>query len=165
MGKGRVTLKGNATTQNVLYVKGLRHDQLSVEKMCDDGYNLTFYDKACDIRRNVSNKVIGRGTRTLGNVYILDEIQGEKCYIGQTNESWICHKMPGHLNFDNLMNIYKKQAIRGPPKISKPTNNICKSCQLGEKPRTNFKIKEDSTSRPLELVHIDLCGPVRTQTL
>lgn len=86
MGKGRVALKGTATTQNVLYVVGLKHDLLSVGQMCYVGYNLTFYDKVCEIRRNGSKKVIGRGSRTPGNVYILDEIQGEKGYIGQTNE-------------------------------------------------------------------------------
>jgi transposase InsO family protein len=31
--------------------------------------------------------------------------------------------------------------------------------------RVSFKTKEYSTSNPLELVHTDLCGPTRTQTL
>ena len=82
MGKGTVTLKGNATMQNVLYVEGLKDDLLSVGKMCDANYNLIFYAKVCEIRRNGSKKIIGRGIRTLGNVYSLNEIQGEQFYIG-----------------------------------------------------------------------------------
>lgn len=76
--------------------------------MCDANYNLTFYGKVCDIRRNGSNKVIVRGTRTPRNVYILDENQGEKSYIGHTNESWLWYKRLGHLIFDNLVNISQK---------------------------------------------------------
>ena len=49
------------------------------------------------------------------------------------------------------------------PTIKKPQNTICKSCQLGKQTRTSFKTKDKlSTSRPLQLVHMDLCGPSRT---
>lgn len=74
--KQTMDLKGNTTTQHGLYVEGLRHDLLSVGKVCDVDYNLTFYDKVCDIGINGSRKVLGRHTRTPGNLYILDEIQG-----------------------------------------------------------------------------------------
>ena len=48
------------------------------------------------------------------------------------------------------------------PTIKKPPNTICKSYQLGKQTRTSFKNKDVSTSRPLQLVHMDLCGPLRT---
>ena len=63
------------------------------------------------------------------------------------------------------MKISQKIVVKVLLNISNPTNNICKSCQLGKQPRTSFKTKEHSTSRPLELVQIDLCDPTRTQTL
>ena len=44
-------------------------------------------------------------------------------------------------------------------------DNICKPCQHGKQMRVSFKTKEYSTSKPLELVHIDLHGPKRTQNL
>ena len=50
------------------------------------------------------------------------------------------------------------------PEIKRPSNTICKSCQLGKQTRTSFKSKEElSTRRPLQLVHMDLCGPARTR--
>ena len=36
-----MALKGNATTQNVLYVEGMKYDLLGVGQMCDVDYNLT----------------------------------------------------------------------------------------------------------------------------
>ena len=46
---------------------------------------------------------MGKGMRTPSNLYILNEIQGGKCYIGQTYESWLWHKRLGHLSFDSLV--------------------------------------------------------------
>ena len=64
-----------------------------------------------------------------------------------------------------MIKINQTQAVIGLPKISKPTNNICKSCQLSKQTRTNFKTKEHSTSKPIDLIHTNLCGLSRTQTL
>lgn len=62
------------------------------------------------------------------------------------------------MNFDNLLKINTKQVVRDMPKITKPSNTICKQCQHGNKTRARFKSKEYSTSKSLELVHVDLCG-------
>ena len=70
----------------------------------------------------------------------------------------------GTLNFDNLVKISKKEVVRVLPKIVKPLNSVCRNCQHGKQTRTNFKTKKPMTSRPLEIVHTDLCGPTRTKT-
>lgn len=51
------------------------------------------------------------------------------------------------------------------PRILKPSNNICSSCQKGKQTRTSFKAIEYHSSKPLKLIHIDLCGPTRTQSI
>lgn len=71
----------------------------------------------------------------------------------------------GHMNFDNLVNINKKEEVRDMPKIIKPSKVVCKQCQHGKQIRVSFKTKEYSTSKPLELVHTNLCGPTRTTRL
>jgi hypothetical protein len=44
VGKGIVNIDNEKTkTHNVLYVKGLKHNILSVIQMCDQGYNQTFH--------------------------------------------------------------------------------------------------------------------------
>jgi hypothetical protein len=71
----------------------------------------------------------------------------------------------GHINFDNLVKVSKKEAVREIPKISKPTNILCNHCLQGKHTKTKFKSKEHSTTKPLEIVHIDLVGPTRTKGL
>ena len=71
----------------------------------------------------------------------------------------------GHIHFDNLIKISKKQAIREMPKIKKPKNNVCEHCQHGKQTRVEFKTKENSTSKPLDLVQTNLRGPTQTKGL
>jgi hypothetical protein len=86
--KGIVSLdNGKTKTQNFLYVEGLKHSLLSVNKLCDQGYNLTFHSKGCEIRKVGSRILVENENRTPSNVYVLDEFKGEKCCMGQLNES------------------------------------------------------------------------------
>ena len=74
-------LKGSLKYQIVLYVEGLKHDLLSFGQLCDAHFNVIFFTHHCEIRRNGSKQIIGRGARSLGGVYTLEEIEGEICYI------------------------------------------------------------------------------------
>jgi len=55
--------------------------------------------------------------------------------------------------------------VRDLPKLVKPTNSMCKECQLGKQSRATFKSKEQFSNGLLELVHTDLCGPARVRSL
>ena len=80
-------------------------------------------------------------------------------------ESWLWHRRMGHLNFDNLMKVSKKEVVRDFPNILKPLNLVGKHCKHGKQTKSSFKVKENTTSHSLEIVHIDLCGPTRTKSL
>jgi hypothetical protein len=41
----------------------------------------------------------------------------------------------GHINFDNIVKVNKKEEIREIPKISKPTNILCKHYYRENKPK------------------------------
>ena len=109
--------------------------------------------------------MVGVSSRTPKNVYILNTRQSETCHINLVDESWLWHKRLGHINFDNLVKVSNLGVVRNLPKITKPSNPICRHCQLGKQTRIRFKTKEYSTSKPLERVHTDLCGPTRTKIL
>ena len=98
-------------------------------------------------------------SRTPNNIYMLHEIKRERCCLGKENESWLWHRRMRHIHFGNLIKIGKKQAIREMLEIKKPKNSMCEPCQHGKQTRVEFKTKEHSTTRPLKLVHTDLCGP------
>ena len=97
LGKGTVAFTKNAKAQNVLYVEGLKHDLLSVGQLCDADCNVIFFAHHCEIRRNGSKQIIGRGIRSAGSVYVLEEVEGERCLVSQHDNSWLWRKRLAHL--------------------------------------------------------------------
>jgi len=64
--------------------------------------------------------------RTLNNIYVLNEIGKESCCLGKENESWLWHGRMSHMNFDNLVKISRKDAVKEILEISKTVNSLCK---------------------------------------
>ncbi len=67
---------------------------------------------------------------------------------------------------DTISKLVKRDSVIGLPKLKFEKNKICEACQYGKQSRSSFKsINCVSTSRPLELLHMDLFGPTRTTSL
>ena len=81
--------------------------------------------------------MVGIATRTSNNIYVLSEIGNEKCFLGKEDESWLWHKRMGHIKFDNLVNVSKKESVREMPQIMKPTNTLWKHCQQGKQTKAS----------------------------
>ena len=69
VGKGIVQLGGEkAKSKDVLLVENMKHDLLSVSKMCDQGHILIFDSRKCEVRREKFGK------------WLLQHIQSPKIY-------------------------------------------------------------------------------------
>jgi len=55
--------------------------------------------------------------RTPSNINGINEIGKERYFLGKDDKSWLWHKIMGHINFDNLVKVSKKEAVREMPKI------------------------------------------------
>jgi hypothetical protein len=76
VGKGIISLdNGKTKTHNALCVEELKHNILSVNQMCDQGYSFTFHYKGCEIRKAASRRLVENANRTSSDVYILNEIK------------------------------------------------------------------------------------------
>jgi len=162
-GKGIAQLKEKVKAGNVLYVDGLKHNLLSVSQMCDQGTEVIFRSNGCHVRDLDTGKTVIKGKRTPNNLYIFEEGQ-QQCYMSKDDEHWLWHRRLGHLSFSQIRKACKYQLVHCLRDIKIPENTICKSCQFGKQTGTNFPEKEGSASRPLELIHTDVCGPFRTRT-
>ena len=77
------------------------------------------------------------------------------------NDSWLWHRRLGHASMKTLSKLVKNDLIVGLPKLCFDKDKICDACQFGKQVRNSFKSKNSvSTSRSLELLHIDLFGPM-----
>jgi hypothetical protein len=165
IGKGTVKIGNKNTKEENIMLVDMKHNLLSVSQMYDQGHKVTFNSQKCEIRKEGLGKLIATAVRTSSNIYVLSEIGNQKCCLGKENESWLWHRRMGHIHFDKLFKVSKRESIREMPPIMKPTNTLCKHCQQGKKKKTRFKSKEYSTTRPLEIVHTDLVGPSTTKGL
>lgn len=117
------------------------------------------------VRNKKGRMIVVTTTRTPRNVYILNVIGREECRMGKTYESFLWHKRMGHLRFDILVKVSKNQVFKGMQRIINPSNIVWKDCQHGKQTKVNFRIKEYSTSRLLQIIHIDLFGLTKSKKL
>ena len=163
MAKHTTIVNRKIKAENVLLVETLKPNLISVSQTCDQGKICIFYFEKCEITKKETGRIVGTAVRNSNNVYILEN--ENQCHLSMVDESWLWHKMMGHLNFDNLVKVSKKEAMRDLPKIVKPLNSVCRHCQHWNQTKASFKKKEHMTSHPLKIVHTNLCGPTRTKSL
>jgi hypothetical protein len=102
----------------------MKHNLLSVIQIFNQGHKVTFDSQKCHIRKEGSGKLVTTAARTSSNIYVLSEIGNEKCRLGKEYESWLWHRRMGHIHFDNIIKVSKREAIREIPQITKPTNTL-----------------------------------------
>ncbi|XP_070045987.1 uncharacterized protein [Nicotiana tomentosiformis] len=72
------------------------------------------------------------------------------------------YSLPRHVRFSLLNKLVKKDLVCGLPKSRFKDHNVCDAGVRGKRVRSSFKTKNEvSTSRPLDLLHMDLCRPMR----
>ena len=76
------------------------------------------------------------------------------------------HQRMGHASYKHLSILSKHESVLGIPKLSRVSNVVCGPCQLGKQTKAKYPSTQTSaTSRPLELLHLDLTSPTRTESL
>jgi len=76
------------------------------------------------------------------------------------------HRRLGHASMHTITKLISKNLVRGMPKFKVDFDHVCDACQMDKQTMRRFKSKNMiSTSRPLELLHMDLFGPTRTTSL
>ncbi|KAI3758565.1 hypothetical protein L6452_06132 [Arctium lappa] len=90
---------------------------------------------------------------------------GQFCDKG-LEQSWLWHRRLSHLNFRYINKLVRGKLVKGLPELKYEREHLCAACEKGKMKRAAHKPKpEPNTSSPLELLHMDLCGPMRTQSL
>ena len=102
------------------------------------------------------------GVRIVDNCYGLTPSITNKCFSAKINQVDLWHQQLGHASHKQLEKISKCDAVIGLPKFEKIKKCICGPCQMGKQVKyKHLSVTEVQTSKPLELLHIDLVGPTR----
>ncbi|GKA85524.1 putative ribonuclease H-like domain-containing protein [Tanacetum coccineum] len=174
---GRITGKETIKTscidlENVSYVKELKFNLLSVSQICDKKHKVLFTDTEClilspEFRIVDENLVLLRAPRK-NDVYSLNlkniiPSGGVTCLVAKASEdeAILWHRRLGHMNFKNINKLVKNNLVKGLPSKTFKHDHSCLACRKGKQHKASCKKLEDKTVRePLELLHMDLFGPV-----
>ena len=153
------------TLNNVLLVPGLSYSLLSVSKASLAGKKTKFDKNGCEVL-NEQNKVIAFATR-VGNLYHLEHcrtFQAANMTDKESKEN-LWHRRYGHLGEQNLQRIAREKLVKQFNYDVSNTIGFCETCIGGKHHRSPFASSTTKTTKPLEIVHSDVCGKMQEKSL
>ncbi|KAK1684352.1 hypothetical protein QYE76_045200 [Lolium multiflorum] len=170
LGYGKVAISKDLCLETVMLVEHLGYNLLSIYHLADAGYNSYFTKYYVQVFRSDNLKLVLVGY-VENNLYVVDLSKESPSFstclmAAKHDEGWLWHRRLGHVNMRNLKQLLKGEHIVGLTGVSFEKDRVCSACVAGKQLKKKHPIKSIvSTSRPLELLHLDLFGPSHYDTL
>ncbi|GJR07986.1 retrovirus-related pol polyprotein from transposon TNT 1-94 [Tanacetum coccineum] len=98
---------------------------------------------------NLRGNIIGKGNKPKDKI----------CLATIDENSTLWHRILGHTNMRLIQSLASKELVRNLPKL-RFDQHFCDACKIGKQAHVSHKAKNIvSTTRCLELLHMDLFGP------
>lgn len=159
----RITLKKS------LHVPEARTNLLSIGKITENGCHVIFHKNVAMVKRNSDGKNILFADR-IGDLYYVRESSSKDSQpssetamvsASSADVAQMWHRRLGHLNIQDMKKACKTGTITG-FHLPKFQNTIdCDVCCKGKMTRGSFPQQSQRQTTTLELVHTDVCGPMR----
>nr|GEX00095.1 hypothetical protein [Tanacetum cinerariifolium] len=166
----RDLVQGTVTIKRVYYVEGLNHNLFSVGQFCDEDLEVAFRKSTCYIHDlNGNDLLTGSRETDLYSITLQDTSSlNPICLMAKatSSQAWLWHRRLSHLNFDTINLLSKNDIVIGLPKLKFVKDHLCSSCELRKAKRKSFQTKTTpSSKRRLQLLYMDLCGPMRVESI
>ncbi|GJS37804.1 retrovirus-related pol polyprotein from transposon TNT 1-94 [Tanacetum coccineum] len=169
MGYGDYVISDSVISR-VYYMEGPGHNLFSVGQFCDSGLEVAFRKHTCYVRDTYDVELI-KGSRgsNLYTISVQDMMKSSLiCLLSKAskNKSWLWHRRLNHLNFGTINDLARKDLVRGLPRLKFEKDHLYSACQLGKSKKHTHKSKPENINlEVLNTLHMDLCGPMRVQTI
>ena len=134
----------------------------------EKGYLVAFKNKECIIYDKENHNEIIVKIKKLQNKKIslsFDCEENRALKVGYDDDSWLWHIRYGNINERGINLLHNKKMVKGFPLID-CVDQVCESCILGKQHRDSFPTRKSwKANKQLELIHIDICGPMKTLSL
>nr|GEV44732.1 hypothetical protein [Tanacetum cinerariifolium] len=163
-------VQGNITINRVYYVEGLNHNLFLVGQFCDADLEVAFWKSTCFVRDLQGNDLLTGNRRS--DLYTISFQESTSstplCLRAKASptQAWLWHQNLSHLNFGYINLLLKKDFVIGLPKLKYIKDQLCSSCEVSKAKRSSFKLKVVPSSKGrLNLLYMDLCGPMRVASI
>ncbi|KAL4271407.1 hypothetical protein GQ457_13G027700 [Hibiscus cannabinus] len=166
-GKGDAAVETSSGTKiisDVLFVPEISQSLLSVGQLLEKNYNLHFHDRVCDVfdKNGVKMLTVKMIERSFPIKWKQTEVQA---FTSIADQSSLWHRRLGHFNYSSLKYMSSKGLVKDMPVVCENTT-VCEVCQKGKQTKLSFPVNQAwRASEKLQLVHTDLCGPMRISSL
>jgi hypothetical protein len=163
-GLGKIAITNEHSISNVFLVESLGYNLLSISQLCHMGYNYLFTNIDVYVFRRSDGSLSFKGVLD-GKLYLVDfskeNADLDACLIANTNMGWLWHCRLAHVGMKNLHKLLKEDHVLGLTYVCFEKDRPCAACQAGKQVGSTHHNKNVmTTSRSLELLHMDLFGPV-----
>jgi hypothetical protein len=160
----KIAISPDHFISNVFLVDSLDYNLLSASQLCKMGYNCLFTDLGVTVFRRSDDSIVFKGVLE-GQLYLVDFTENaaelNTCLIAKTNMGWLWHRRLAHVGMKNLHKFLKGEHILGLTNVHFEKDRVCSTCQGGKQVGIHHPHKNVmTTDMPLELLHIDLFGPI-----
>ena len=158
----------NVLLNNALYIPKIQNKLFSVSSAVEDGGALLFDKKGVVLRKDNKSRNIGVKKGKLYQLNCEPADSEESCCLAKQDSVLLWHERFGHLNKGDLKLLNDKEMVTGLKlsPIDETKGDVCHGCALGKSKRSHFpKKSKKTTTKPLELIHSDVLGPIHVPSL
>ncbi|MCH87868.1 gag-pol polyprotein, partial [Trifolium medium] len=139
-GVGKLVNNGLPKLDNVLIVKGLTVNLISISQLCDLDLHVNFTKSGCNVT-NDKQEVLMKGIRSKDNCYLWVPQDSENistCLMSKEDNVRLWHQRLGHLHLRGLKKAMSTEAVRGLPDLKIEERIICGECQIGKQTKVPY---------------------------
>jgi len=172
-GKGSILFKCRNGDQWVLpevyFIPKLRSNLVSLGQLTETGHKIVMDDDVLEVFDKNTARLIVKVMRTVNRLYRVElKPTVPVCMLTSVDsgdQSWLWHGRLGHVNFKAMKQLSQKNMAAGIPTIEHP-EQLYHGCLTAKQTHVPFpKVVRWRATKALELVHIDLCGPITPRTV
>lgn len=155
--------------KNVLYLPRLSCNLFSVKRIAKSGLRVCFDGEKAEITKNSDVVAVGqlKGKLYELNIFCKQSEMGSAMITGKVSRNAVLwHQRYGHIGCDSLRELVRFDMVKGLTLTDFDKDTIvCEPCLSGKIGKLPFApVEERRSSRPLELIHSDVCGPITPRT-
>ena len=167
LGKGNIRMQIAGVIQvitDVFYIPELKNNLLSIGQLQERGVAILIQHGLCKLYHPKKGLIMQTAMSANRMFILLARIMPKAPTCFQTtleDNTHLWHCRYGHLSFKGLRTLQYKQMVRGLPQLKAPSK-ICTDCTVGKQHRDAIpKRSLWRASQRLQLVHADICGPIK----